>query len=94
MGHTTPANLKDLQDILDEVRTWPGLKERSPNVFYFKSKPFMHFHDKDGKRWADAADGKEWGAPLDIEFGASAKRKREFLKTLRARYEVTCAPKL
>jgi hypothetical protein len=86
MGHTKPSDLKDLQDELESLRRWDFIKEKSPNVFYFKSKPFLHFHDKDGKRWADILDGHDWGVPVDVPFEASRKAKTLFLKEARTRY--------
>jgi hypothetical protein len=86
VGHTKPSDLKDVQDLLDEIRQWEQIKEKSPNVFYFKSKPFLHFHDKDGKRWADVLDGDDWGKPLDLPFGATPKQKDTFLKVAMKRY--------
>ena len=88
MGHTKPDQLKDVQDLLDQVRKWENIKEKSPNVFYYKSKPFLHFHDKDGKRWADVLDCVSWGKPLDLPFDAEEKLKSKFLKEVSRRYKI------
>lgn len=53
MGHTKPQDLEDLKPVLDYIRTLEGLKEKTSNIFYYKSAPFLHFHDKNGKRWAE-----------------------------------------
>jgi hypothetical protein len=87
MGHTQPKDLKDLQPILDQIRTWEHLKEKSPNIFYFKSKPFLHFHDKNGKRWADVRDGETWGKEIAIPFDCAAAQSRSFLDEVRRRYQ-------
>ncbi len=87
MGHTRPNQLKDLQDTLDEIRKWDDLKEKSPNIFYFKAKPFLHFHDKDGLRWADVRDGETWGKELKIPFESSTTQRNTFLKEVRKRYQ-------
>lgn len=92
MGHTKPSDLKDLQDLLDQIRKWQGIKEKSPNIFYFKAKPFLHFHDKDGKRWADVRDGASWGKPLDIPFDATEKQKALFLKETKRRFILVSSP--
>lgn len=86
MGHTKPEQLKDLQPVLNEIRNWENIKEKSPNIFYYNSKPFLHFHDKDGKRWADVRDGDSWGKPLEIDFGSTSAKKDAFLKAVKKRY--------
>lgn len=83
MGHTSAENLKDLQSVLNRIREWSDIKEKSPGVFYYKSTPFLHFHDKDGKRWADVRNGKEWGNPLDIPFDSSVDEHSAFLEEVR-----------
>ena len=88
MGHCPFAKLADLTDVLDVIRTWPGIKEKSPGVFYLKSTPFLHFHEKDGVRWADARAGKSWGEPLDIDFKATKAERLAFRKEVRKRYEL------
>jgi hypothetical protein len=87
MGHTRPDQLKDLQDTLDEIRKWEGIKEKSPNIFYFKARPFLHFPDKDGRRWADVCDGETWGQELTIPFESSTTQRNSFLKEIRKRYQ-------
>ncbi|HXH31814.1 MAG TPA: hypothetical protein VNJ01_13460 [Bacteriovoracaceae bacterium] len=79
MGHTKFEDLSDLSDELNKVRTLIGLKENCPGIFYFKSKPFLHFHDKDGVRWADIRVNDEW-LKLDIDFLATKKEKSKFMK--------------
>jgi hypothetical protein len=37
-----------------------NLKERSPGVFYFKSKPFLHFHDDPSGIYADIRVEIDW----------------------------------
>lgn len=87
MGHTRPDQLKDLQTTLDEIRNWVGIKETAANIFYLKSKPFLHFHDKDGRRWADVRDGGTWGKQLDVPFESSATQRCAFLEEVRRRYQ-------
>lgn len=78
MGHTKPQDLKDIRDALEKVRKLEHLKEKSPNVFYFKSKPFLHIHDKNGERWADVMQGGRW-VRLEMPFAAKAPIKKAFL---------------
>ena len=82
--------LKDLKLVLDQVRAWDGILEPKPGIFYFKRKPFLHFHEKEGRRWADAKSGAEWGPEIEIPFEASAKERQRFLATIQKRYRETC----
>ena len=45
MKHASPETLNELAAVLARLRTIEGLVERSPGVFYRKSKPFLHFHE-------------------------------------------------
>jgi len=83
MGHTKPKDLLDMQAELNVVRAVEGMREKSPNVFYFKSKPFLHFHDKDGKRWADVMVDGAWKF-VDCPFGLPARARKAFLKEVLA----------
>lgn len=89
MAHCPPELLADLVDVLDEIRSWPGIKEKSFACFYLKSQGFAHFHVKDGERWADARRGKSWGEPIPIAIEASKAQRQKFLKTLRGYYDET-----
>lgn len=91
MGHTKPEDLQDLQSTLEELRSLPSIREKSKNIFYYKSIPFLHFHDKDGKRWADAKDGTDWGKPISIPFSCTEKQKKSFLKEVIRRYQKICS---
>lgn len=66
MGRCKYELLASLEPALDEIRKLEGIVEKKPGIFYFKSNGFMHFHEKDGKIWADVRDGKTWGKPIDI----------------------------
>ena len=75
MGHTKPADLEDLQDILDTLRTWDGIKEKSRNVFYFRSKPFLHFHDSEERSAQPSARQTKWSSGPFRETNARAQAK-------------------
>jgi hypothetical protein len=79
MAHTKAKDLQDLQAELAELRSLPGLVEKSPGIFYYKSAGFLHFHDKDGKRWADVKVDGAW-KNLELDFGAAAPQKKKFLR--------------
>ncbi len=84
MGHIKPELIADLATELAAIRTLPHLKEKKLGVFYLKSTPFLHFHDKDGLRWAHVktADG-EW-EKVEVSFGASTSARNSFLKAIKA----------
>jgi hypothetical protein len=51
MRHATPEDLKRIATLLDDLRSVDGLTERTPGVFYRRSRAFLHFHadtDTDG----------------------------------------------
>jgi hypothetical protein len=45
MKHATPTTLKELAPLLDRLRSFDELIEKSPGSFYRKSKAFLHFHE-------------------------------------------------
>jgi len=56
MKHATPAALDALDPLLAELRTLPGLLEKSRGVFYCKSRAFLHFHEDPKGLFADVRD--------------------------------------
>jgi hypothetical protein len=80
MAHTKPEQLADLEQELEALRALAGLREKSPGVFYLRSLPFLHFHDKHGVRWADMkVKGGGW-QKLEIDFKAGKAARARFLK--------------
>jgi hypothetical protein len=58
--HITPARLDTIQDLLERLRAVDALVERSPGVFYVRSRAFLHFHEDGDDVYADvrlAGDG-------------------------------------
>ena len=53
MRHARSAALDELEDLLDDLRSLPGLVERSRGVFYRRSKAFLHFHEDPSGLHAD-----------------------------------------
>jgi len=51
--HATRSTLNALSPLLERIRTYEELVERSPGVFYRKSKPFLHFHEDPAGIFAD-----------------------------------------
>jgi hypothetical protein len=49
MRHATPQDLEQIAPLLNDLRSLPGLTERTPGIFYRRSRAFLHFHaDPDG----------------------------------------------
>ena len=88
MGHIKPELIADLSTELAVVRELPLIKEKRPGVFYFKSVPFLHFHDKEGQRWAHLKEINGDWKRVDIPFQASLTQKKRMLKVIQATYEV------
>ena len=60
MRHITPARLGTIEELLVRLRGIDGLVERSPGVFYVRSRAFLHFHEDGDDVYADvrlAGDG-------------------------------------
>ena len=91
MAHCPYDSLADLETELEAIRSLEMLREPKPGIFYLKSKPFLHFHLKDGMRWADARCGHDWGPALDVPFQLSAKARKAFLAEVKRYYAETIA---
>ena len=90
MGHCAFERLGDIRDCLDEIRTWPAVREPKPGVFYVKRTPFLHFHmSREEERWADARDGSAWRQQIAIPVDASKSARRRFLRDVRRCYRAT-----
>jgi hypothetical protein len=87
VAHCPPELLDDLAGLLAELRTWAGLVEKKPGVFYVRGQPFLHFHLLEGeRRRADVKGRRDW-VPFDLPRPLPAARRRAFLRALRVRYE-------
>ena len=53
MKHAGPESLDRIEPLLQEIRTVPGLTEKSRGVFYKGSKAFLHFHEDPSGMHAD-----------------------------------------
>lgn len=84
MGHTKPELITDLSAELAAIRALPFIKEKKTGVFYFKSTPFLHFHDKDGTRWAHLKELSGDWKKVDVPFDASTSTKSQFLKVVKS----------
>lgn len=59
MRHARDQDLDRIEDLLAQVRTLPGLKEKKRGVFYLKSKGFLHFHEDPKGMFADISNPDE-----------------------------------
>ncbi len=57
MKHAGAAALAQLAALLAVLRGVAGLQERSPGVFYHKSRSFLHFHEDAAGLFADIRCG-------------------------------------
>jgi hypothetical protein len=58
--HATATALGELAELLDQIRTRVGLKEKKHGIFYRKSKSFLHFHEDPGGLFADLGAGGDF----------------------------------
>ena len=83
MAHCPPALLDDLRDVLGDVRTWPGIVQKSRGVFYLRRQPFLHFHLLEGeRRCADIKGPNGWNR-IDLPRPVTVTKRRTFLRELR-----------
>ena len=81
MAHTKPEMIEDLILELNAIRNLDGIKEKSVGIYYYKSIPFLHFHDKNGDLWADVKTPGGYKR-VDITFRAKNSDKKRFLKSV------------
>jgi hypothetical protein len=89
MGRCEYELLAPLEPALHQIRKLEGLIEKKPGIFYFKSQGFMHFHEKDGKIWADVRDGKAWGQSIFIPDKVTKKYCQEFYLSVKSKLSNT-----
>ena len=79
MRHATAETLRDLEPLLETLRSVEGLVEKKPGIFYRKSKAFLHFHEDPSGLHADVRFGEEFErvrAESDVERDALVARIR------------------
>ena len=74
MRHARPDDLGPLADLLDGLRTLPGLTERKPGTFYRGSSAFLHFHVDPAGLFADLKLDGEF-----TRFPVTTKREQQTL---------------
>ena len=53
MARAGPEALATLQELLQQLRGVPQMREKQPGVFHLVEQAFVHFHETDGKLHAD-----------------------------------------
>ena len=53
MRHATPDDLVPIEALLRDLRSVSGLVERTPGIFYRRSRAFLHFHADPSGLFAD-----------------------------------------
>lgn len=61
MRHARDCDLDRLEDLLVQLRTLPGLKEKSRGCFYRNSRGFLHFHEDPRGLFADIGGAPSGG---------------------------------
>jgi hypothetical protein len=86
MARCPTALLGDVVPVLTVLRTWSGVIEKKPGVFYAYRQPFLHFHlGADGRRRADIRSPAGWTS-MDLPRPLSHRRGQSLLRELRRRY--------
>jgi hypothetical protein len=89
VAHCPPGLLHDVADVLADVRTWTGVVEKKPGVFYVRGLPFLHFHlAANGRRRADVKGSAGW-MQLDLPRPITPARRRALSRELRMRHAET-----
>ena len=81
MGHCKPSDLKDVGNLLESLRTISQLKEKSIGCFYLKGKGVLHFHIKDGRRFAHVWSGSSWNE-VDLPSRPTELKQTQLFKKL------------
>ena len=89
MAHCKNEEIEDLKPLLEEILSWEKIQEKGFGKLYLKGMGFLHFHSKDGRRWADVRDGEQWGSEIEVPFNITKTQINKFLKEVRKRYENT-----
>lgn len=78
--HITPDRLDELETLLARLREVPGLVEKTPGVFYRRSRAFLHFHEDPAGLFADV----RLGADFDRHPVSTAAEQATLLRLVRS----------
>jgi hypothetical protein len=82
--HATQAAFDLLDDVLEQLRRLPGLKEKSRGTFYVKAGAFLHFHEDPAGLFADLKESGDW-VRYPVNTKAEKKRLVEQARTILGR---------
>ena len=60
MKHACAMAMRNLSDLLEQIRLKQGIKEKKLGIFYRKSKSFLHFHEDPAGLFADLRVGADF----------------------------------
>jgi hypothetical protein len=92
MAHCPPELLTDLGALLAQVRTWPGVSETRPGIFYLRRAPFLHFHLFPGPRRRADVKGPAGWVQVELPAKMTERRRRALSRTLRRCYAERLKP--
>jgi hypothetical protein len=92
MAHCPLELLADLGDLLAEVRTWPGVIEKRPAVFYLRREPFLHFHLFPGPRRRADVKGDDGWCQVELPSKVTDRTRRVLGRELRRCYGERVGP--
>jgi len=73
VAYCPPELLDDLADLFADLRTWAGVIEKRPGVFYARNRPLLHV--KGRTNWVQ----------LDLPRPVTAMRRRDLFRAPRMR---------
>ncbi len=74
MKYASRLSLEGLEPLLAALRTRAGLREKNFGVFYWRSKPYLHFHEDPAGLFADVMMEGAW-----VRFAVNTPAEREAL---------------
>jgi hypothetical protein len=92
MAHCPTDLLSDLGDLLAEVRTWAGVVEKQPAVFYLRRQPFLHFHLLPGPRRRADVKGRRGWVQVKLPEKMTDRARARLGRELRRRYGERVSP--
>jgi hypothetical protein len=93
MGHCPPELLRDVADVVAQVRSWDAVVEKTAGVFYLRREPFLHFHLLEGgRRRADVKGTGGWNQ-IDLPCPVGAAPRRALLREIERHYRERLGPR-
>lgn len=53
MKHASAETITKIEALIDRIRSFSGLTEKKPGIYYYKSSAFLHFHEDGDQIYAD-----------------------------------------